>query len=516
MKCAHCGKEIPDQSGFCPYCGGKQNQNNSENPSDQTAANKTQTKPQTPSDTVKSHIASGKSHRQIWAIAAVILLILIVGTAVTHRKTKINLDKYVTISFDGYDTKGTATYTFDSAKFEKAYGKKLKLNKKAAKKWLKKNGSSDELSDFLGEDIDDLIADASMKKGTDAIEDTLDYTISPDTDLSNGDTVTFSWDMSEGSIDMLETFYNCSLKIDDISETVSGLKEAETFDPFDGASVSYSGIAPDGKIENITAGSDAACQDLTYRADKTESLSNGDTITVTVTVNGVDPTDYCLQNYGKIPSETTKEFKVSGLSSYVTDVSQISDDLMKQMQSQAEDQFNDQFAEMDDDTATVTNLQYIGNDFLNLKEGLHRDDKNIIYLIYKVRVNLNYSNPESKTKKTYNENQDYYWYCSFPNIQSDENGKTVVDLTRGVIPDNSSWYGVLFKVDSGVENPDNFNRPKVWKLCGYEKLDKLKTVAIDLNQSEYNIEDNAKDVDFDASDDANADSAEAETEVSAE
>ncbi|MDD5940638.1 MAG: zinc-ribbon domain-containing protein, partial [Lachnospiraceae bacterium] len=98
-KCQHCGKEIQDQNVFCPYCGGKQERN--EGPH------------------YNGSSPSGKSLiAMIVGIVAAVVLILVLGTALANRKTTISLNKYMAISFDGYDTMGKAKCEFDADKFE--------------------------------------------------------------------------------------------------------------------------------------------------------------------------------------------------------------------------------------------------------------------------------------------------------------------------------------------------------------------------------------------------------------
>ena len=53
-------------------------------------------------------------------------------------------------------------------------------------------------------------------------------------------------------------------------------------------------------------------------------------MTVTAYLDADDPTAYCIQNYGMVPSELTKIYTVSGLKSYVKSISEISDSSLKE------------------------------------------------------------------------------------------------------------------------------------------------------------------------------------------
>ena len=105
MYCSMCGKEIPDDSLFCPECGAKQG-------------------------------AAGRSWN-IWrgskikkrnkiigvCVAAALGICVIIILLSAWIKPSVNLNKYLSISFEGYNTVGNAVVTFDREKFEADYGK---------------------------------------------------------------------------------------------------------------------------------------------------------------------------------------------------------------------------------------------------------------------------------------------------------------------------------------------------------------------------------------------------------
>lgn len=70
---------------------------------------------------------------------------------------------------------------------------------------------------------------------------------------------------------------------------------------------------------------------LNFQADKTESLDKGDKIVVTASV----PYDVVSDEY--ILKETSKEYKVKDVDTYVTDFDQISEDDVKRIMDQARD-----------------------------------------------------------------------------------------------------------------------------------------------------------------------------------
>ena len=73
-----------------------------------------------------------KKHSAPIVLIAILLIFLVfaLGYAVFPRRTKVNLDKYISVDFTGYDGYGKADVHFDSEAFLKDYKKKIKLKKK--------------------------------------------------------------------------------------------------------------------------------------------------------------------------------------------------------------------------------------------------------------------------------------------------------------------------------------------------------------------------------------------------
>lgn len=511
MFCSYCGQQIPDGSKFCPKCGHKldvtdEYDNSSSSTSEQGADSSNQSfqkmRPGSSSTIQKKNSFNIKKLLPILIVCALAIVIIIV-VAVNHKPT-IDLSKYIKITFDGYDTVGNASYSFDSDQFRNDYSGKLKINKKALQ---------DELTN-AGSDAEDLL---NLFGGSDSVSDYIenidpisylsyafDGIVTPSDGLTNGDTVTFSWALTDDEIKELNNAFNCKFKADDVTATVEGLEEAETFDPFDGVQITYDGMAPNGRISNISRGNDPICQYLDYSANKDDGLSNGDTITITVDSYYADNLQsYLVENYGKIPSETSKEYTVSGLSRYISSASEIPDATLKQMQAEAEDAFNANVASnWNSDSAELVSLQYIGNYFLTAKSSDTYSNHNIIYLIYKVRAHVWYVNDN---EDSYDNNIDYYWYCRFSDIILSDDNECAVDLTKYQTP---SYDYVTFTVDSGVNS--GWWSTKQWTFYGYEKVDmmynQLVSVNIDKYKSENNVEDTSND-DESSTGDSSSDSA---------
>ncbi|MCH5353323.1 MAG: hypothetical protein J1E06_07650, partial [Acutalibacter sp.] len=158
--------------------------------------------------------------------------------------------------------------------------------------------------------------DAGIEKNFGSAMRAMDYfydvkiTADPSENLSNGDKVTFTVTYPE----QLEEILGVSISPKSggtWTVTVSDLPEVEEFDPFENLTVSFSGYDTRGTVE-LTGGNDK----LRYTADRTDALSNGEKITVTIEggSGGFDTVEeYCIETLYKVPTSISKEYEVSGL-----------------------------------------------------------------------------------------------------------------------------------------------------------------------------------------------------------
>lgn len=121
----------------------------------------------------------------IWCMAVLAVAVLIACMAQANKTVPVELDNFVTISYEGYDTEGTAKAHFDKKAFLADYGETI-------------------------ENAEGLIADC------------IDGELSKTEGLSNGDEVVYQWncDAEAAAAD-----YKAELSFNDITDTVSGLEE---------------------------------------------------------------------------------------------------------------------------------------------------------------------------------------------------------------------------------------------------------------------------------------------------
>ncbi len=468
MFCGNCGTQIPDGSKFCPNCG-------------KAVEAPVQVQNQAPVQAVPKKGGTGKL---IGIIAGVCVLILALGAGTVFfifgRKTTINLNKYMTISYSGYETIGKASAVFDSEKFEADYKDKIKFTRAAKKEFESAKGEFGELGAFVG-DIDDIEGALAAYGFTPAsiLEDGVNGSLDRTEGLSNGDKVVYTWNISEQDKKDFEKYLGVKVRYSDIEGEVEGLETATLFDPFEGVEITYSGIAPNGTAQISNSNTNGVYGYLDYQLDKNYELSNGDVITATVTTYyGNNLEDYCLENYGMIPSETEKTFTVDGLSSYVASASEISDDIMSKMKQQGLDIITANAASYWSDQVTLKEANYIGNYFLAEKPGAYAGYHNIVDLVYEVVSTIDINEEDAK----YKADVTYYYYVSFYDVMQMPDGTISVDLSN--YDTTYDYFNVDTGVDSGWWSTYNYD------FKGYETLDTMFNKIVSANVDVYTYEDN--------------------------
>lgn len=415
MFCEKCGKELAKGSTFCESCG----------------AQVTKTSVEIPK--VLKDNPLKKVSKKFWAIggAGVIVLAIIVILLV-NKKTVINLNDYVTVSFSGYDTMGRATVSLDEEEFLKDYGEKISYK------------SEDNNNTFFepAEYVWNLCIAGSLNE--------IDK-------LSNGQQVTYSWNCED---ELALEQVDCKLKYEDIIFTVEGLEEITVVDLFADVEITYTGVSPEGSAEVKNKSSEELYQSLNYTVEPSEGLSNGDEVTVTVSTYYGDLEEYCKSNFGKNPEATEKKYTVEGLGSYVTSLKDIPEDILGKMKQQAEDNLKAHVANNWDEHEKLDGMTYMGAYLLNAKNPENADVKNMIRLVYKISASDNYE------EQNIHQSFEYYYDTTFINLMLLPDGTCSVDLSYYDTPeDNFNREVVVYDSEDDYEYTDGYY------YAGYEALE---------------------------------------------
>ena len=276
MFCPNCGKEIKNQGAFCTNCGARLER---ENEKQAIQYGNTAKAPQHIKMEASKSVRKVTPKRKKSGFPKALLVVAATAAAVAavavfwvyKRSNVIDLNKYYTLTIQGYDGSGSAELTFDSEKFEKKYKGKITLNEKKAREWAEKHGDAD----FVEEAMDSF-KDYEPLEGMSEVLDADFYEISPSEDLSNGQTIKFECD--EEVRETLEAIYNCKLKnLKDYK--VEGLKKVDRYDPFENLSVTFKGTNGSGTAE-FTKPDDKIGQMLNYTIDGNGLLRNGQEVAI--------------------------------------------------------------------------------------------------------------------------------------------------------------------------------------------------------------------------------------------
>ena len=306
-----------------------------------------------------------KMTKQLWALLIAVIAVVVVAivalVVVKNQKKKVNINDYISVEYNGYETAGTAYVDFDETGFSeaviKAQGKKLKNVKS--------------LDDLDWSDLTDLMGSSNWD-----LIDSITFDVKPDSDLSNGDvvTVTASWNED------YEKKAGVKILSKEQEFTVEGLEEVKEVDPFEDIEVTFSGTPPYVYPNWTNNSDDDYLRYLWFNFEDYDSLDVGDTVTLTVD----ESEENALANGYKF-TQTSKEYTVSGVDSYVTSAADISADNLDSMKNEATDVLDAYFA---NNNSYIGNsgFSYEGSYYLVAKNSDTWGDTNVLYLVFSTTV----------------------------------------------------------------------------------------------------------------------------------
>lgn len=414
MFCPNCGKELNLTGRFCEHCGydmskdleaAAANESASQPASDFTSDTPvTEAMPSEnaftngattsgnapvnetmPSGTVPKKQFNKKILIPIIAILAVIAIVL--GGIVAYIffvPKKVNLTDYVDkVTFEGFNSKGTATLKVNTDQLKKELAKKLKKPKASA--FTEGTKDSDKIIDGL-QGIFDKVTDNSVY--AEILLDSVSFKVNPSSDLSNGDTVKL---VIKYNNDIAKKF-GIKFTKEEKSYTVKGLDELKEIDPFEGVSLNVDGVSPYLSV-SITS-NNSTFSDSDYVIDnKTDDYAKGDKVTVYVDNETLESAE---DEYGYKFTSNSKEFTLDNVPTYVSSLSELSDADNKKLQNQAKDVI-EAYLSQEADYFSASGLNYVGSYLLYSKkigDESYSGDLSDCYCIFSAKVT---NSGESKT-----------------------------------------------------------------------------------------------------------------------
>lgn len=414
MFCKSCGAENKDGAKFCKECGKPFNSDSTEKVDVANSMENVTEKVLASQNVVRviDKIKAMPKSVLIGVCAGIVILVLAIVIGVNSSNT-INLSKYVTIEVTGYEGYGRAAASIDWDAIEQKYGSKVTFTSEA----------KNEYGGFL-----------NFMTPIDVLEESISISLDKCNKLSNGDVISYEWDV-DGE---LSQYVNCKVKYKNNTYKVAELNEIESFDAFADLSVSFEGIVPNGSVTYTYNGTDLSTYD--FKCEKSNGLRNGDTVKIFIDENDVE---YYAEQLGKIPAELEKEYTVSNLDEYIGSFTDVTDDFLVTLKSEAEDKIYAYAANSYDAKYSMTNLSYAGYVMNSVKDGSgYVSTYNDLYLIYTGSV----SHSEGKFDTT-----TIYFPVRFTNIIKSKNGLEYSDNCG--ISGRSNLGGSWWYDTSGYVNP---------------------------------------------------------------
>ncbi|MBQ4416456.1 MAG: hypothetical protein II868_02080, partial [Butyrivibrio sp.] len=359
----------------------------------------------------------------------------------------------------------TAEATFDEERFMTDYAGKIKLTGKG-KRALSEGTETGFLSMF--EEDADMAAlfPLLFEEGY----------LTPSTELSNGDSVTFQWSLTEESQQQLSEYMRCTVDVSDKTFMVSGLDDVKPADLFAGLTLIYTGVAPDGRAEVDNRPTEEYTLDLQYEIDPPDGLRNGDSVTVTAVAPSGDLDEYLAENYGVRAQESSMTFTVEGLNAIAESYEDISDEVKREMDRKAQELIDDYF-QSNTDTLSYPTTEPAGALFLQAKDPENATDgQNMVILVYRETARVT----AVEDGYEYVGDTEFCTWVSFSDIAMTEDGASEVDVETALFSNDTFFFEIPGTAAEGLP-------PLGSDLRGYRSLAELEDAVRGMFESQYDI-----------------------------
>ncbi len=430
MICGKCGEKLEDGAKFCGHCGWKVE--GAEEAPVTAPVDAAEPEKKTEAEAPKEKKKINKLFLLIPA-AVVVLAGIIIGVVCfvnSLKREQVDLSEVVSFEVTGYSGYGVAKLVIDEDTLEDTYRDIISEHTKV--RWNK----------FVND------------------VDLLEYEVTDLTDLSNGDTITLTWEYDK---DKASEEYKVDIVGENVVYTVTGLTEIKKIDPFEDFEVTFSGVSGDGYADVSIKNYEDYLDYFWYETSERYGLSNGDEVVVSFDISG--NRDWVAETYGYELYPTEKAYTVSGLTEYVLQDTQVTDVAVKPMLEAAEELFYDHVKDYWNEESSVKNLECVGH-FISKSDSMSNSTKNVIGLIYKVNANVFMNGRDL--------NVEYYYPVMFKNVMLSEDGTFSYDEY------NMFRTSDRFSKQFEPENEEDVNVPGgSWYFYGYETKEAMEDAYSD-------------------------------------
>ena len=255
--------------------------------------------------------------------------------------------------------------------------------------------------------------------------------------LSNGDTVTLTVTVNNGIL----ANYGYSASDFTNTYTVSGLVDGETVDIFEGVTLDCSGIAPYGTA-TVNKGTEDYGFTISYSMDKSNGLSNGDTVLVTA-----EYAESSALKAGVFVESNTQEFTVSGLQVYLSEGQRFPTETLERMQGEVEDGIHirmeadegiwrdwastvdeenqERWTDTDHTSFNDITCEYVGMILQSPVNDSEATYHNLLNVLYRVNIRATYQNGDNEAEL----NSTIYLSYYYTNVIMEGDGDSALDTS---------------------------------------------------------------------------------------
>ena len=366
-----------------------------------------------------------------FALIGVLAVVVVAVLLIILQGPTINLNKYLTLNYEGRDGYTIATYHFDYDKFQEDFSKKMGVS-----------------------------IDTGLIKGS------LDKTEF----LKNGDKVTFTWDVDA---DYIKETYGCTLRCGAKTITIKNRQAVEAYDPFKDVTLTYTGANGHGSVNLELTGDLRIAGCLNYEIVNKDSiqgtLTDGDKVQVKVSISDEYDETYLANTLYVSLATTEKTYTVENLGRYANKLSDINETNLTKLKETAEAAYKSYAEKEWTKQLKLQSMTYQGMYFLN-KNG----DGNRIVLVY--QVNAGTGSDLSATKNGIT----YYTAVTFENGVISKDNQFSLESDNCTLPTNKHYYR--------IQTGDYAWEYDAHYVLGYKTLYTLFAQEVLAHEDEYTYE----------------------------
>ena len=277
----------------------------------------------------------------VGSIIGILAIALIITIAVVSTANKIDPVDYAEITFDGYNTNGTAKINFNV----------------------------DELIyDVIGEEPEETEKMAVWWAKYEEYSEDITYKYYPVEKLSNGDEVTVEFIIPDSLSGKIKNGIH--------KYTVENLPELTYVDVFDNLKVNFEGVSGEAEAKIEVTNDEGYMEYFSFKIEPRYNLKNGDKITITI-----DNAEAVADKHYIASKELKKEFIVENRPAYVTSIEQLPIEIINEIAKQFIEEETSNHS--DDWLFSYGEVKYYGSFLLTKKDGaLFADTNRLEIFIY--------------------------------------------------------------------------------------------------------------------------------------